>query len=86
MWSRFPSLLRKCGYCNENVISRSVSKRPLGGKIISFERRIRLLDCILTAIDMDAKSEPNGLNTTSLDSVREHNLERKIQHFKLLLF
>lgn len=74
MWRRLPSLFRKCGYCNENVISKSVSKRPFGGRIISFERKIRLLDCILTAIDMDARSEPKGLNTTNLDSVREHNL------------
>lgn len=76
MCSRLPSRFKKCGYCRENDISRSVSSNPLGGNNISLDLSVRLLLCILTAIDMDARSEPSGRNTTNLDSFKEHSLEK----------
>jgi hypothetical protein len=74
MCSLFPSLFKKCGYWRQKVSSRGVSNNPLCGRISSLERNVRLLDCIFTAIDIEARSEPNGLKTTSLVNVSEQSL------------
>lgn len=76
--SRLPSRFKKCGYCRLKVSSRLVSSKPFAGRTSSLERRVRLLDCILTAMEMDVRSLPSGRKTTSLDNVSEHNLNKEL--------
>lgn len=70
-----PSLFKKCGYCNANCKSNSVSSIPLVGNVISFDLNVLFELCILTAILIDVKSAPRERNITSLDNVNVHSLK-----------
>lgn len=50
---------------------------PPVGIAISLERKILLELCILTAILMDARSEPSGRSITNRVNVKEHSLKTK---------
>jgi len=74
--SLLPSLLRKCGYWSANCNSNSVSSMPPVGIAISLDRRVLLELCILTAMLMDARSEPRGRSITKRVNVKEHSLKK----------
>lgn len=59
----------------QKVTSKGVSKRPLCGSTNSLDLKVRLLDCIFTAKEIVAKSDPRGLSNTNLVRVKEHNLK-----------
>lgn len=70
-----PSLFKKCGYCNANCKSNSVSSIPLGGNVISLDLNVLFELCILTAMLIDVKSTPSDRNITSLDNVNVQSLQ-----------
>lgn len=56
---------------------------PPVGIAISLERKILLELCILTAILMDARSEPSGRSITNRVNVKEHSLKIKRKSIKV---
>jgi len=50
-----------------------VSKRPVGGRLISLDLNVRLELCILTAIKIELRSGSRLLKMDSLAMVRLHN-------------
>lgn len=76
MWSLFPSLFKKWGYWRQKVTSNEVSSAPFDGNMSSLDLNVRLLECIFTAMDILAISDPNGFKICSLVNVKVHSLRK----------